>query len=359
MKQTLYLAIGWIVVVGFGATVIMTLFGLVGYLRIPERYFRKLFVLVLVELVGCGFFMFQQFSTTQLTFQPQIGMETYLFGLAGEPLPETKLLLDEETKRVFNNNTPEGFDNALAIEVGPKGLIVKSEESGFRYGSIGFDHLGGQVLDELTPVSRHLALGLHYTDCVDERPDPGDVPQGQAALPCQHRRNLSLGISHLRQVLQSPEQSDSAGRRDASRRLYNVKQHLTDHDDFLLIVNAINEHSGVPIRHAEIGDLYHSIALYSDVERDRLPEYRLNALKNLLLYLGSPYVVPDTDVFNRVASQATALAQHLCDATSSEAGPLANAIGNRNVPLLNAAARGEERQAVCLVPAQIESEATN
>ena len=264
MKQTFYLVIGWIVVGGFGATVIVTLLGLVGYLRIPERYLGKLFVLVVLELASCGFFMFRQFSATEVRFEPPVGTQAYLFGPSGEPLPTAELLLDDKMERVFNENTPEGFDNALGVEVEPNGLVAKSKKSGFRYGSIGFNDLRRQVLDKLTPVSRHLALGLHYTDCVgvkeESKPDDvkeseaDDAAQGAAALPCQQRRNLPLGISHLRRVLQSDEQSDSASRREASRRLYQVKQHLKDYQDFLLIVEAINEHSMVPIRHAEIGD---------------------------------------------------------------------------------------------------------
>ena len=63
--------IGYIVILGFGATVVITLLALMGYLpKLREKYLRWLFSLVIVELAGAGFLFFNQTFTGEVVECP-------------------------------------------------------------------------------------------------------------------------------------------------------------------------------------------------------------------------------------------------------------------------------------------------
>lgn len=56
--EYLYIVIGWIVVVAFAITFIVTIFSLIGKISIEQKYFKFLFFKLLLEIVAAGFFLF-------------------------------------------------------------------------------------------------------------------------------------------------------------------------------------------------------------------------------------------------------------------------------------------------------------
>ncbi len=59
MTKTLYLAIGWIIVIVFGLTALVTLAALVNWIKISDFYLQKLFIALILEIVSAGFFLFR------------------------------------------------------------------------------------------------------------------------------------------------------------------------------------------------------------------------------------------------------------------------------------------------------------
>ncbi|NQT12651.1 MAG: hypothetical protein HQ582_07880 [Planctomycetes bacterium] len=54
----MYLAIGWVVVVAFAVTFIITMLGLVEVIKIKPQYFQPLFYKMVIEIIAAGFFLF-------------------------------------------------------------------------------------------------------------------------------------------------------------------------------------------------------------------------------------------------------------------------------------------------------------
>ena len=191
--ETLGIIVGGIVVVGFAATVLITLLALAGFLpAVKEKYLGKLFVLVVVELAGAGFWLFDQtFKQPELAFQPPLPAEVYVFGRDGEPVRRTDLMLGDITKRTFND-TKVTFDVPRKLELTPNGdsLLVTSQRTEHQFGTISFDELSDDIINRATPIDRHLGLGKYYAECLD-------FPE------CTERRNAPQAIFHLAWVLRS------------------------------------------------------------------------------------------------------------------------------------------------------------
>jgi len=302
--STLGIIVGWIVVLGFAATIVITLLALIGYLpEVKEKYLSRLFVLVVVELAGAGFWLFNQTvqppEPPELMFQPPIPAEVYLFGHDGEPVPRTELKLGDVTKQIFNDSSKVTFDAPRNLKLASNGdhLLVKSQRDDHQLGKIKVDDLSQEIIDRATSIDRHLALGKYYAQCLDSQ-------------KCTERRDVSQAIFHLRRVLQS-KQSKSAQQKSAVKSLFFLKHHMDGCEAFLFLVNKIKEHRPRNNLHAEIGDVYQTMCRSAHLNSSQCKATDLQALKSLLRFMSLRDVNPGTDLFNQVVGQASDLAQYL------------------------------------------------
>ena len=297
---TLGIIVGWIVVVGFGATILITLLALTGYLPlVKEKYLGKLFALVVVELVGAGFWLFDAtFQPPEVTFQPQLPTEVYVFGRDGEPVDRTELLLGDSTERTFNE-TKVTFDVPRKLELTPNGeaLLVKSRRTDHQLGTIRINDLSQEIIDKATSIDRHLALGKYYAECLD-------FPK------CKKRRDLSQAVFHLTWVLQS-DQSNFTQQKSATVKLFHLQRDLHSCETFLLLVDKIKKYRPKENRYPEIGDVYQTMCSSAHLNFGQCKTVYRQSLKYLLRFLSLHSVNPGTDLFERVVKQAADLAQYL------------------------------------------------
>ncbi len=298
--ETLGIIVGYIVVIGFGATIVITLLALIGRLpEVKEKYLGRLFTLVVVELVGAGFWLFNQtLQQPELAFDPPFPAEVYVFGRDGEPVQRTDLMLGEITERTFND-TKVTFDVPRKLELTPNGgsLLVKSQRANHQLGTVSFDDLSDEIIDRATPIDRHLALGKYYAECLD-------FPE------CKERRNSSQAIFHLTWVLRS-EQSKQTQQKSAVSNLFHLQHHLHSCETFLLLADRIKKYRPIPNRHAEIADVYQTMCRSADLNFGQCKAVYRQSLKSLLRFMSLRSVNPGTNLFKQVVSQATDLAQYL------------------------------------------------
>lgn len=301
--ETLGIIVGWIVVVGFAATIIITLLALIGRLpEVKEKYLGKLFTLVVVELIGAGFWLFNQTieppNPPEVAFQPPLPAGVSIFARDGEPVQRTELKLGKATKRIFNE-TKVTFDVPRKLDLTPTGdfFVVKSQRTNHQLGTIRFDDLSDEIINRATPVDRHLALGQYYAECLD-------FPT------CKQRRNPFQAVSRLTWVLES-KQSDFAQQRSAALRLFHLQRYFRSCETFQLLVNTFKQYRQGYTRYAEIGDIYEYMGQSIDLNSVQRKAVYRQSLKYLLRFLGSRSVNPGTDFFTRVLAQTTDLAQYL------------------------------------------------
>ena len=295
--------VGWVVVLGFAATIVITLLALIGYLpQVKEKYLGRLFVLVVVELAGAGFWLFNQTfqppAPPELAFQPPLPAEVYVFSRDGEPVQRTELMLGDITERTFND-TEVTFDVSRKLELTPNGdsLWVKSQRADHQLGTIKINDLSQKIINRVTSIDRHLALGNYYAECLDF---PG----------CTERRNAPQAIFHLILVLVS-DQSDFTQQRSATLKLFYLQRYIRSCETFQLLVKKFKEYRREDNRYAEIGDIYEQMGQAFDLKSEQRKEVFLQSLKYLLRFLSLRSVNPGTDLFKQVVSQATDLAQYL------------------------------------------------
>lgn len=305
--------IGYIVILGFGATIVITLLALVGYLpKVRDKYLGWLFSLVVVELAGAGFWFFNETfkqecpicpeppEPPRLVLQPPLPESgVYLSGIDGEPVQRTDLVLGGVTEQTINETADIKLDIFRSLELDPDGdhLLVKSQRvSGLQLGRIRPDNLSRNIIDRTMPVDRHLALGQHYADCVD-------YPE------CKQRRDAAQAVFHLRWVLEHP----APGRQqsEAAINLFHLQRYLHDCETLMLLAGKINEYRLPEHRYPEVADIYHTIAESTGLRREQRTAAHRLSLKYLLNYLGLNRVNSNTEFFRRVLGQATDLARYL------------------------------------------------
>ena len=308
--------IGYIVVLGFGATIVITLLALVGYLpRLREKYLRWLFSLVIVELAGAGFWYFNEtfkrdecpvcpepLAPPALVFHPSLP-ETgiYLSGIDGEPVQRTELMLGEVAERTLNETTDLKLNTLRSLELAPDGnhLLVKSQRAtGFQLGRIRVNSLSRDTINRTLPMAHHLALGIHYADCLD-------YPE------CEQRRNPDLAVFHLTWVLRAGQSIDRQQQSEAAIKLFYLQHYLRDCNSLVLLADKINDYRLPENRYPEIADVYHTLVESAGLKLEqRRAAYRLS-LKSLLSYLGLNRLNSNTEFFRRILDQATDLARYL------------------------------------------------
>ncbi|MDE0156783.1 MAG: hypothetical protein OXI88_11845 [Gammaproteobacteria bacterium] len=304
--------IGYIVILGFAATIIITLLALAGFLpRVREKYLSWLFSLVIVELAGAGFWFFNEtFKPVEcpacpeppgLAFQPPLpATGVYLSGLDGEPVQRTALTLGGVTARTFNDDPGLQFNAIRALELAEDGrhLLVKSQRAGgLQLGRVRLNNLPRNIIDRAMPLARHLALGQYYAACTD-------YPE------CTQRRDAAQAAFHLIWVLRAG-QASTRQQSDAAVKLFHLRQHLRDCDALMLLADKIHEHRTAENRYPETADIYHTLAEAVDLDAgQRMAAYRVS-LENMLRYLGVNRLNSNTEFFRRILAEATDLSRYL------------------------------------------------
>ena len=305
--------IGYIVVLGFGATIVITLLALVGYLpRLREKYLRWLFSLVIVELAGAGFWYFNETfkrddcpvcpAPLALVIHPPLpDTGIFLSGIDGEPVQRTELMLGEVTEQTLNETTHLTLNTLRSLEPAPDGdhLLVKSQRTaGLQLGRIRVNSLSRDIINRTLPMAHHLALGMHYADCLDY-PD------------CAQRRNPNQAVFHLTWVLRSAQSMDIQQQSQAAIKLFHLQHYLRDCKTLVLLANKINDYRLPENRYPESADVYHTLGESAGLTLEqRRAAYRLS-LKSQLSYLGLNRLNSNTEFFRRILDQATDLARYL------------------------------------------------
>ncbi len=300
---TLGIIAGLIVVLGFAATIIITLLALIGRLpQVKEKYLGRLFVVVILELVGAGFWLFNETFRTEVTFQPSLPAEVYMFGGDGEPIQQTYLKVSDDTERTFNDTPMIKFDVPRVLKLASNGdhLLIKTQRADHQLGTIRINDLSQQIIDRVISIDHHLALGNYYAECLD-------FPE------CKERRDPSQAISHLIGVLQS-DRSSPTQQKAATVKLFYLRHDLHSCERFLLLVDRIKRYRQEENRYPEIGDIYQTMCRSVHLNFDQCQTVYWQSLKYLLRFLSLHSVNPGTDLFERVVSQAADLAQYLSSA---------------------------------------------
>lgn len=306
--------IGYIVILGFGATVVITLLALAGYLpKVREKYLRWLFSLVIVELAGAGFLFFNKTFTDAvvecpacpeppaLVVRPALpATGIYLSGIDGEPVQRTELALGGVVEQTLNESTDLKLNALRSLEPAPDGdhLLVKSQRTtGLQLGRIRLDNLPRNIVNRTMPMEYHLALGKHYADCLD-------YPE------CEQRRNPDQAVFHLTWVLRAG-QPYRQYQSEAAARLFHLQHYVRDCETLVLLADRINEYRLPENRYPETADIYHTLGESAGVEPEqRWAAYQLS-LKSQLSYLGLNRLNSNTEFFRRILDQATDLARYL------------------------------------------------
>ena len=306
------LVIGWIAVAGFGLTVAITLAGLVGLVSIQEHYMRRLFKLVIVELVGVMLLSLPRIiAPTEVEFKPPLPQDVYLLDGNARPLTSTDLVMDTAVQRSFNEEKNVKLDGVLEFAIENSDIFVRKEttEHNFQFGSIDLSEFSQDDIDKIVPVESHLSLGMHYAENV-----PCTAPSD--SIDCPKRRNIPLAISHLTSVLESDE-SNSNSHAVATLTLFHLKDQLGICEEFSLLAQGINRHRPVPVKFAELGDLYFAMILYSsDLRTDTMNTAGRLAIKNLTRFLTSPLTSRSSDLFERSSKQLAELIRRFVNPSS-------------------------------------------
>ena len=222
--------VGWIVVVGFAATLILTLLGLVKLVKMDPKYFSWLFRILIVEMIGAAFWLFElEFQQPMLSFDPAIPFEVYLFDGTGEPLGETRLVLGDETERTFNT-TDVVFDIPRDFEIEDDQLLIMSRRANHQLGRISVEELSREASADLLSFQENLSLGIHYSECVDDT--------------CQQRRDPNRAVIHLLAALTTDEDREN-DHESAARQLFYLQNELQTCEAFGTLTSEIEMHIAV------------------------------------------------------------------------------------------------------------------
>lgn len=272
--------VGWIIVAGFAATLAITLLGLTGRISIPKLYLDRLFMALILELIGAGFFLFySEFSPPAVRFEPAVGdSELYLFSEQGEPLKETVLKLGDKVIRRFNSQPAVGFETVRRVDLINGQLHVMSQTEGFSLGKISLEDVAHSAGHRLIPFDKHFDLGLHYAECRDCPKDP--------LRPSDERLDPRRAVSHLFAALESEEQEKGIEHEQAVLALFQLQGYFGSCGDYMKLAAELERHRRAPNRYKELGDVYKSAALHvAELHEKERREARLAALRSFLQYV--------------------------------------------------------------------------
>ena len=265
--------IGWIVVAGFGITLIATLLGIMGLLKIEKTYLGKLFILMVVEVISAGFFLFyQEFDPPQLVFDPPIPEEVYLFDRFGEPVRGSVLRLGDEEKRAFPKISEDALkDVSREVEFKDDDLRFRSKAGTY----LGSAQNASSVLgNALLTFEQAFQLGRHYAECETPREQPCD------------RRDSRLGVTYLLRAIEA-EDEDTDKKEGAVKQLFFLLGDLRRCQEFQKLATGINQLRDPPQQYHELAETYLKFSQRTGAGANEKLEARKAAFKYYLAYLSA------------------------------------------------------------------------
>ena len=154
-------AVGWIVVFGFAATLVLTLLALIKVVSMEPKYVNRLFALLVVELIGSAFYLFDlEFRLPNPQLQPNfVTADVYLFDNTGRPLPRTDLILGDDTLHTFNSG-PIAFDLEREFEISDNALLIKGQPG---------DSRGSRATISSAQSTSRICLAPKIASCLSKR----------------------------------------------------------------------------------------------------------------------------------------------------------------------------------------------
>jgi hypothetical protein len=269
--SSFYLAVGWIIVVGFGITFVITLLGLIringrSVIEIQERYMKILFSKLILEIIAAGFFIFYQGGTP--TLKPQIDpTDVYVFDKHGEPLQDLEIVVGGMTPIKFERMPDTAFKTIRrAVEISGDTIYV-TNESMTTY--LGYVENAATKLQDLLTAEHALQLGLHLSEFKDKQQ--------------KIRRDAPNAVKYLKLALTSGIKNSDA-REGAVQQLYHLTNFFENENDFRFLIKMYKFRKG-NIKYRELGDLNFVAAERIEFSKNIRNEFRKASLKDYLRYL--------------------------------------------------------------------------
>lgn len=280
---TLYTAIGWIVILGFAATLTITLLGLIGKVTIRDGYMKALFSAMILEIISAGFFLFYQGSEPRL--DPPAA---YAFNALGRPVT---VFVEQGGKKVDTLKTPvsEGLKTI-------RRQLVEDEDSDLVYiyervqeDTVYLGHLDRKSLTDIIGEGATDPLYIYYSGMY-------------LSQPPNNRRNPRRAVRELMQFLKEQEQRYEVQQDSSVKQLYHLSIYIDSSEDFEFLIDKIKEVRTGPNQDKELCEVYLQYIKtrgnsFTDQEREHK---RLSALKHAMLYLGSEAHIKDNTLVQRV-----------------------------------------------------------
>lgn len=341
--------VGWMFVVGFAATLVLTLAALACRLfnlkTIDDRYLKPLFAALILEMVGGVVFLFKaQYQEPRYCTEipAENGQEkawdcksnldeVYLVDSRGAPLPvDLKIELAERPVHVFKAAANDDFKEVS------RGLLVEGEDEARELYVTATSQktrfLGRLKLSEVEAAIEadargeelsfrdHLHLGLYFAGC-----------SKGAADDCE-RRSPSEAAAHLLAALAHPEGSDKDKQR-AVVQLFYLRSHLPNCDDFVSLIQGIDAYRRGPQRSVERGDVFLTlIDSFPELPADQETLARKAALASFADFLAAS--VGSSDVIRKAEERTVELVGFVAPSRLAEIGSLLSERNRRGLEAL-------------------------
>lgn len=255
-----YLIIGWTIVLGFAATLIITLLSLVGKIVIEEQYKKVLFRSLVLEMVAAGFFIFYQGSGNLEDVRGY-----FLFNEAGEPIQKVI-----SSDFIFQKPLHAAFKNTLrTFEINStKDTIFFKTADDKTY--LGFSKIIHELISYELTAEHKLYIGLHL--CDDD--------------------NVLEGKPYLVEALKSPDVNKQEKRKGV-KKLYKLMDTFKTRQEFDDLIALADDNSYGNIRYKEIAEInsfaadrLRSLDVANNESLTAIRDnYRIESLNSYLFYL--------------------------------------------------------------------------
>ena len=279
---TISTAIGWIVVVGFAATLAVTLLGLIGKVTIERRFMMPLFSAMILEIISAGFFLFYQGSEPRL--DPPAA---YAFNAQGQPVT---VFVEQGGKKVDTLKTPsEGLKEI-------RRQLEEDEESDLVYiygkvrdDTVYFGNLDRKSLTDIIGVGEADPLLLYHSGMF-------------LSQPPDNRRNPRRAVRELILFLKEQEQRYEVQQDSSIKQLYHLITYIDSDEDFEFLIDKIKEVRTGFNQDKELCEVYLEYVKTrgGSFNREEQERHRLMALKHAMLYLGSEARSKERAIVERV-----------------------------------------------------------
>ncbi len=269
-------AVGWIVVVGFAATLVITLLGLVKRLPIEDRYLKMLFSLLIVEMIAAGFTLFrQEYQAPETLFTPALP-EAYLFDKHGTPIGGYQLFVGDQSTHSFDLLESELFkevQRSMKIEKDHIYVIAEKGTDTYHLGWVDLTKVKEEIPEKPLTSDLRFHLGMRFADCVPPN-----------TVSCENRRNARRAVEELFQALELTEKGTDENE-EAVMKLFHLAKYFKSCEDFEKVSRWIEKYRSLPHRYHELADIQLKFVSKLDPPRAQRLQARKMALKNYLAFL--------------------------------------------------------------------------